>query len=50
MTGTITVDGVVTKFESFMFAKIDEGSGKMASLVERSVWGAADKKEWEHGV
>lgn len=49
MTGTITVQGVVTAFESFMFATIDKESGKIAKLVERSVYGAADKKEWEHG-
>jgi hypothetical protein len=39
MTGTIKVDGVDTAFESFMFAKIDPKSGKLASLVERSVYG-----------
>ncbi|KAJ0119997.1 hypothetical protein J7T55_000848 [Diaporthe amygdali] len=48
MTGTITVDGVATEFESFMFAKVD-GSGRMEWLKERSVWGPAGGKP-EHGV
>ncbi|KAI1100267.1 hypothetical protein F4804DRAFT_319496 [Jackrogersella minutella] len=41
MTGTIKVSGVDTKFESFMFGKVDNGTGKMAWMVERSVWGDA---------
>lgn len=48
MTGTISVDGVATVFESFMFAKVD-GDGKMEWLNERSVWGPAGG-EPEHGV
>lgn len=39
MTGTIKVEGVDMEFESFMFAKVDSGSGKLECLVERSVWG-----------
>lgn len=49
MTGTMKIDGVESKFESFMFAQLEEGTGKMVSLTERSVWGPADG-EYEHGV
>lgn len=49
MTGTLKVEGVETKFESFMFAKLEEGSGKMLWLIERSIWGPADGAP-EHGV
>lgn len=49
MIGTIKVDGAETEFESFMFAKIEKASGKMLSLIERSVWGPAGKAP-EHGV
>ncbi|ROW14897.1 hypothetical protein VPNG_03430 [Cytospora leucostoma] len=49
MTGVIKVDGVATEFESFMFAKVDRESGKLESLVERSVWGPAGEAP-EHGV
>ncbi|KAF2490249.1 hypothetical protein BU16DRAFT_530781 [Lophium mytilinum] len=49
MTGTIKVDGIETVFESFMFAKIDKESGRMVSLIERSVWGPAGAQP-EHGV
>jgi hypothetical protein len=49
MTGTIKVDGTDTFFESFMFAKVEEKSGKMEWLIERSVWGAVGQ-EPEHGV
>lgn len=49
MTGTIKVDGTATEFESFMFAKVDKETGKMQSLVERSVWGPAGEAP-EHGV
>ena len=46
----VQIEGNPNKFESFMFAKVHKESGKLESLIERSVWGAADKKEWEHGV
>jgi len=49
MTGTIKVENVDTTFESFMFAKIEERSGKMEWLIERSVWGATGQQP-EHGV
>ena len=49
MTGTIKVSGTDTKFESFMFAKIDKESGRMEWLIERSVWGPVGA-EPEHGV
>ena len=39
MIGTIKLDGAETAFESFMFGKVDKASGKMAYLIERSVWG-----------
>lgn len=39
MTGTIEVSGVATKFESFMFGKVDQATGKLEYLIERSVWG-----------
>ncbi|KAI1781441.1 hypothetical protein F4818DRAFT_37935 [Hypoxylon cercidicola] len=48
MTGTIKVSGTDTKFESFMFGKVDKGTGKMEWLVERSVWGPVGGPE--HGV
>lgn len=41
MTGIIKIDGAATEFESFMFAKVEPGSGKLEWLVERSVWGPA---------
>jgi hypothetical protein len=43
------IDGTESKFESFMFAKLENGTGKMVSLTERSVWGPVDA-EYEHGV
>ncbi|KAI9148717.1 hypothetical protein HJFPF1_10758 [Paramyrothecium foliicola] len=49
MDGTIKVDGADTYFESFLFAKVDEASGKMEYLIERSVWGPPGK-EPEHGA
>lgn len=49
MTGSIKVDGVDTQFESFMFAKVNKESGKMESLIERSVWGPVGGVP-EHGV
>ncbi|KAM0549189.1 hypothetical protein ACHAPJ_009498 [Fusarium lateritium] len=49
MTGTIKVDKVNTFFESFLFGKIDNESGKIEYLIERSVWGEVGK-EPEHGV
>lgn len=49
MTGTIKVDGTDTFFESFMFAEVEEKSGKMEWLIERSVWGAVGQ-EPGHGV
>ncbi|CAG8955592.1 hypothetical protein HYFRA_00009546 [Hymenoscyphus fraxineus] len=49
MTGTIKVDGAATEFESFMFAKVDNESGKLEWLVERSVWGPVGGTS-EHGV
>ncbi|KAI0838798.1 hypothetical protein F5Y06DRAFT_267901 [Hypoxylon sp. FL0890] len=39
MVGTIKINGSDTEFESFMFGKVDKATGKMAWLVERSVWG-----------
>lgn len=49
MIGTIKVDGVETEFESFMFAKLDEESGKLLWLIERSIWGPAGGAP-EHGA
>jgi hypothetical protein len=49
MTGTMKIDGVESHFESFMFAKLEKGTGKMISLTERSVWGRVGE-EYEHGV
>ncbi|KAJ3567875.1 hypothetical protein NPX13_g6621 [Xylaria arbuscula] len=49
MTGTIRVEGTNTSFESFMFGRVDEASGKLEWLVERSVWGPVGS-EPEHGV
>ncbi|KIW00380.1 uncharacterized protein PV09_08090 [Verruconis gallopava] len=49
VTGTIKADGAHLFFGSFMFAKIDEASGKMMWLKERSVWGPVGKDP-EHGV
>lgn len=46
--GNIKLDGVDTEFESFMFAEIEAGSGKMESLIERSIWGPVGSKS-EHG-
>lgn len=39
MDGVIKLDGVTTYFESFLFAKVDPGTGKLEYLHERSVWG-----------
>ncbi|XXG96729.1 hypothetical protein Hte_003020 [Hypoxylon texense] len=49
MTGTIKVNGADTFFESFMFGKVDKGTGKMEWLIERSVWGPKGGAP-EHGV
>ena len=49
MTGTIKLDDIETAFESFMFGKVEGGSGRLEWLHERSVWGAVGK-DWEHGV
>ncbi|KAH3911493.1 hypothetical protein HBH56_135580 [Parastagonospora nodorum] len=49
MTGTIKIEGVESFFESFMFGVVDGETGKLVSLVERSVWGRVGK-EPEHGV
>ena len=49
MTGTIKVDSNDTFFESFMFAKVEQESGKLEWLIERSVWGPAGGKPG-HGV
>lgn len=49
MTGTIKVDGTDTFFESFMFGKVDEKSGKLEHLIERSIWGPVGGDP-EHGV
>ncbi|KAI0397103.1 hypothetical protein F5Y17DRAFT_455494 [Xylariaceae sp. FL0594] len=50
MPGTLKLDGVDFTFESFMFAKVDEKSGKLESMVERSVWGPVGGKSDEHGA
>lgn len=42
MTGTIEMDGSGLFFESFMFAEVDEETGKLKWMAERSVW---DQKE-----
>ena len=39
ITGTSKMNGVETKWESFMFGKVDEGSGKLEWTVERVVVG-----------
>ncbi|KAI0200431.1 hypothetical protein F4808DRAFT_428774 [Astrocystis sublimbata] len=49
MTGTIKVDGADTAFESFIFAKVEEASGKLDWMVERSVWGPVGGAP-EHGT
>lgn len=38
LTGSISIGGVSTEFESFIFAKVD-GSGKVEWLKERAVNG-----------
>lgn len=38
LTGSVSIGGVVTEFESFMFAKVD-GSGRVEWLRERAVNG-----------
>lgn len=48
MTGTIEVEGVATFFESFIFAQVEEKSGKMEWMTERSIWGPQGGKA-EHG-
>ncbi|KAI1269073.1 hypothetical protein F5Y18DRAFT_373514 [Xylariaceae sp. FL1019] len=49
MIGTIKVDGVATTFESFMFGKVENETGKLEWLIERSIWGATGQVP-EHGV
>lgn len=49
LTGTIKIEGAETFFKSFMFAKVDKDSGKLASLVERAVWGPVGGNA-EYGV
>lgn len=49
MTGTIKVEGVDTFFESFLFAKVDQETGKLEWLIERAVWGPVGGAP-EHGV
>ncbi|KAM7189136.1 hypothetical protein V8F33_010257 [Rhypophila sp. PSN 637] len=49
MTGTITIEGSATFFESFMFGKVDSETGKLEWLVERSVWGPIGGQA-EYGV
>jgi hypothetical protein len=49
MTGTIKIDGADTFFESFMFGKVDKETGKLAYLIERSIWGPVGGNP-EHGV
>lgn len=39
LTGTIKVDSTNAFFESFMFARVEQESGKLEWLIERSVWG-----------
>jgi hypothetical protein len=39
MNGTMDVDGAKVQFESFMIGKVEEGTGKLAWLIERAVWG-----------
>ena len=45
MTGVLTLDGKETFYECFFFAKVDEESGRLASLTERAVWGQLGKQE-----
>jgi hypothetical protein len=49
MTGTVKMDGQDTAFESFMFAKIEEESGKMEWLIERIV-SVPVSKELDYGA
>ncbi|KAH7391136.1 hypothetical protein DE146DRAFT_619219, partial [Phaeosphaeria sp. MPI-PUGE-AT-0046c] len=49
MIGTIKVDGTDTFFESFMFGKVDEKTGKLEHLIERSIWGTIGGDP-EHGA
>ncbi|KAH9984588.1 hypothetical protein F4779DRAFT_632531 [Xylariaceae sp. FL0662B] len=49
MTGTIKVEGVDSKFESFMFAKVDKVTGRLEWLIERAIWGPVGEAP-EHGV
>lgn len=39
MTGTVKLEGKETFFESFFFARVEAGSGRLESLIERAVWG-----------
>ncbi|KAI1272830.1 hypothetical protein F5Y07DRAFT_280754 [Xylaria sp. FL0933] len=38
MTGTIKLDNEAITFESFMFARVEQDTGKLEWLIERSVW------------
>ena len=39
-TRVLQLDGVETFYESFFFGRVDAGSGRLVSLIERAVWGA----------
>lgn len=49
MTGTLKLDGAETAFESFIFATVDRETGKVASLIERGVYGPVGGVP-EHGI
>lgn len=49
MTGVLGLDGKETFYECFFFAKVDQESGKLASLTERAVWGEVRGEE-VHGT
>jgi hypothetical protein len=49
MTGSIKIEGAEMVFETFTIAKVDEKSGKLEWMMERSVWGAPGQ-EPEHGA
>ncbi|KAI0813116.1 hypothetical protein GGR55DRAFT_639303 [Xylaria sp. FL0064] len=49
MTGTIKLDDEAITFESFMFAHVEEETGKLEWLIERSVWAPIGDKP-DHGA
>lgn len=49
MTGVLDLGGKETFYECSFFATVDPASNKLASLIERAVWGEVGGKE-VHGA